>query len=97
MCAKPASLLGEKHIFENQSVKLGTLAEKSGEGELSSGEYALDALLKADAALDIPQPCEPVIMANAARNAADTIGRLLGMTYSSDMLEKLFSRFCVGK
>lgn len=77
--------------------RLETLAEKSGEGELSSGEYALDALLKADAALDIPQPCEPVIMANAARNAADTIGRLLGMTYSSDMLEKLFSRFCVGK
>jgi len=24
MCAKPASPLGEKHIFENQSVKLGT-------------------------------------------------------------------------
>ena len=23
MCAKPASPLGEKHIFENQSVKLG--------------------------------------------------------------------------
>ena len=25
MCAKPASPLGEKHIFENQSVKLGTI------------------------------------------------------------------------
>ena len=25
MCAKPASPLGEKHIFENQSVKLGMI------------------------------------------------------------------------
>ena len=29
MCAKPASPLGEKHIFENQSVKLGNPAPLS--------------------------------------------------------------------
>ena len=77
--------------------RLEALAEKSGEGELSSDEYALDALQKAGAALDLKKPCDLVIMANAARSAADTIGRFLGMTYSSDLLEKLFSRFCVGK
>ena len=77
--------------------RLEALAEKSGEGDLSSDEYALDALQKADAALDLKKPCDLVIMANAARSAADTIGRFLGMTYSSDLLEKLFSRFCVGK
>ena len=77
--------------------RLEALAEKSGEGELSSDEYALDALQKADAALNLTKPCDLVIMANAARSAADTLGRFLGMTYSSDLLEKLFSRFCVGK
>ena len=32
MCAKPASPLGEKHIFENQSVKLGIMDAAHGAG-----------------------------------------------------------------
>ena len=40
---------------------------------------------------------DPVIAANAVRNAAETLGKLIGATYSEDLLDALFSRFCVGK
>ncbi len=38
-----------------------------------------------------------VIMANKVRSAAETMGAAIGASYSSDMLNALFSRFCVGK
>ena len=45
--------------------------------------------------------CDPsrdlVLAANAFRAAAQTIGELLGRVYSEDLLDSLFSRFCVGK
>lgn len=38
-----------------------------------------------------------VLAANAVRAAAEKLGVLAGATYSEDLLESLFSRFCVGK
>lgn len=38
-----------------------------------------------------------VLLANALRSAAECLGAQIGATYSSDMLNNLFSRFCVGK
>ena len=38
-----------------------------------------------------------VLLANAVRAAAERLGEAIGATYSSDMLDNLFSRFCVGK
>ena len=38
-----------------------------------------------------------VLAANTARIIANELGNLSGQTYSSDLLEQLFSRFCVGK
>ena len=38
-----------------------------------------------------------VLMANSVRAAAERLGAAVGATYSSDMLDNLFSRFCVGK
>ncbi len=40
---------------------------------------------------------DPVLCANAARDAARTLGRLTGAEYSADILASIFSRFCVGK
>ena len=44
----------------------------------------------------IPQD-DLVLLANAVRRAAARLGEAVGATYSSDMLDNLFSRFCVGK
>ena len=38
-----------------------------------------------------------VLLANGVRGAAERLGAAVGATYSSDMLDNLFSRFCVGK
>ena len=38
-----------------------------------------------------------MLLANAVRAAAERLGEAIGATYSSDMLDNLFSRFCVGK
>ena len=38
-----------------------------------------------------------VLEANAVRRAAERLGEAIGATYSSDLLDNLFSRFCVGK
>ena len=42
-------------------------------------------------------PLDLVLAANAVRTAADSLGSLIGATYSDDLLDRLFSRFCVGK
>ena len=38
-----------------------------------------------------------VLLANSVRAAAERLGEAVGATYSADMLDALFSRFCVGK
>ena len=38
-----------------------------------------------------------VLTANAVRAAAERLGAAIGVTYSSNLLDNLFSRFCVGK
>ena len=38
-----------------------------------------------------------VLAANGARAAAESLGRLAGKVYADDLLDALFSRFCVGK
>lgn len=40
---------------------------------------------------------DPVLIGNALRMLAETLGRLVGAVYGEDLLENLFSRFCVGK
>ena len=53
-------------------------------------EIAAAALARADAA-------DLVVAANEMRTAAEALGRILGKVYSDDLLESIFSRFCVGK
>jgi len=38
-----------------------------------------------------------VLAANAVREASETLGALIGKTYADDLLDAVFSRFCVGK
>ncbi len=57
-------------------------------------EDAVAALRDARAALDRP---DWVLAANGLRAAAESLARLLGKVYSDDLLDALFSRFCVGK
>lgn len=46
----------------------------------------------------LPRSCDDLVLAgNAMRRTCEKLGSLVGATYSSDLLDSLFSRFCVGK
>jgi tRNA modification GTPase len=40
---------------------------------------------------------ELVLAAGELRRGAEALGRILGRTYSQDLLDAIFARFCVGK
>ena len=63
------------------------------EGEVPEGEVA--ALHEALAVL-VPSS-DLVLLANAVRSFAERLGSAVGAVYSADLLDNLFSRFCVGK
>ncbi|MBO7482968.1 MAG: tRNA uridine-5-carboxymethylaminomethyl(34) synthesis GTPase MnmE [Kiritimatiellae bacterium] len=87
------------------AARLAELADSpsAGEAEVSS-EVAgrrMAALAGAESAL---APFEGpssgfdlVLFANALRDACERLGAVCGATYSADLLDSLFSRFCVGK
>lgn len=58
---------------------------------LERAEAALDGVAETGGELDL------VLAANALRSASASLGEILGKTYSDDLLDALFSRFCVGK
>lgn len=62
-------------------------------------EDAIAAILEAEAKLNaaLSAGSDLVLVGNALRSAAETLGRHIGAEYSADMLDRLFSRFCVGK
>jgi len=63
--------------------------------EISPTNRAASLLAEALSALDSPP--DPLLLANAARRAAEALGRLVGAVYSEDLFDSLFTRFCVGK
>ena len=65
-------------------------------GEESLAAYVdaralVESVASGDGAFDL------VLAANAVRSAAEKLGAAVGATYSADLLDRLFSRFCVGK
>ena len=82
--------------------KLTALAAKDAEEtgadittrQLEALSTARDALSRALEALDFG---DWVIAADELRTAAESLGGLLGKVYSADLLDALFSRFCIGK
>ena len=80
------------------AARLEQLAAKGGEAngadvttrQKEQLEIAAAALARADAA-------DLVVAVNEMRTAAEALGRILGKVYSDDLLDSIFSRFCVGK
>ena len=79
------------------AAELERKAAEPGDADSVLGRDA-SALIEARALLS-PTPPLPdlVLLANGIRAAAGRLGEAIGATYSADMLDALFSRFCVGK
>lgn len=61
----------------------------------SADDHTLSVLLDLYSRLEYTD--DIVLLANLVRIVADSLGSLVGAQYSSDLLDALFSRFCVGK
>ena len=92
------------------ATRLAALAAKAGDASAADVTTRQRELLEeAGSALDdliaeneeqssLPRPpFDLVLAANAVRSAADSLGRLVGKVYTDDLLDALFSRFCIGK
>ena len=75
----------------------GTDFGEAPEGDVIALREALALLGGGRETRDMRHEEDPVLLANAVRAAAERLGEAIGATYSSDMLDNLFSRFCVGK
>lgn len=76
--------------------RLAQLGADADEGTPTPSDREKSLLSEARAALDCAMD-DIVLAANAVRNAADALARLVGAIYTDDLLDSIFSRFCVGK
>jgi tRNA modification GTPase len=57
---------------------------------------ALKDVVEAGLLLARPTP-EPALAASRLRGALETLGEVTGRTYHEELLNTIFSRFCIGK
>ena len=74
-----------------------TDAGEAPEGDVIALQEALALLGGGRETQGVRHEEELVLLANAVRATAERLGMAVGATYSADMLDNLFSRFCVGK
>ena len=97
----PVSALTGEGWPELRAAIADRLEKLTAKGEEASGadvttrqkellQVAADALARVDVG-------DLVVAANEARVAAESLGKILGKVYTEDLLESIFSRFCVGK
>jgi tRNA modification GTPase len=55
----------------------------------------LDHLRQAHSIVLFQEPAE--LLALELRGALDELGEMVGAVYSDDLLDRIFSRFCIGK
>lgn len=77
--------------------RLEELAARPSDADADVTARQVALLERAHAALDMVDAAEPVLAANSLRRAAESVGQIIGKVYSDDLLESIFSRFCVGK
>jgi tRNA modification GTPase len=81
---------------------LGSVAEGPPHAVISERHYrtlsvAADHLRAAAAVMETGSDEAPALAAVHLRSGLDQLGRLLGKDYTSDLLDEVFSRFCIGK
>lgn len=79
------------------AARLSELAANGSEEPADVTSRQLELLERARASLAGADAADPVLAANALRDAAEAVGEIIGKTYSDDLLDSIFSRFCVGK
>ena len=97
ICVSSKTGEGLSQLRGEIAARLRRLSSEASEETADVTVRHADLLGKALAALDGADVRDPVLAANALRRAAMFVGEIVGKTYSDDLLDALFSRFCVGK
>ena len=103
VCLSSATGEGLDELRDAIAAELSALSSAGGDADIDQGGRALSVFAEAReivrGALAATAGGAPdiVLLANELRDAATRLGSLVGAEYSSDLLESLFSRFCVGK
>lgn len=97
LCVSAKTGEGIAELKQAIAVRLSELSSESSEESADVTSRQMDLLSQAFSALEDASPSDLVLAANAVRRAAQSIGEIIGKTYSDDLLDALFSRFCVGK
>lgn len=79
--------------------RLECLAASADEAESGDGERYLSSLVRARGILSAAdfKSRDAVLLGNEVRRASQILGEAVGADYGDDLLNSLFSRFCVGK
>ena len=97
----PVSALTGEGLPELRAAIAARLERLAAKGSEASGADVTtrqkEQLEIAAAALARADTTDLVVAANELRTAAEALGRILGKVYSDDLLDSIFSRFCVGK
>ena len=92
-----SSVTGEG-LEELKRAVVAKLAAQAASFAEDTGDTREALLHEALALLDqLPQPLDLVLAGNVLQRVCEKLGSELGVTYSEDLLDKIFSRFCVGK
>ena len=97
LCISSKTGEGLAELRREIAARLRKLSSEASEETADVTVRHADLLGKALAVLNDADVLDPVLAANALRQAARFIGEIVGKTYSDDLLNALFSRFCVGK
>jgi tRNA modification GTPase len=79
-----------QHVVENWTTDISETAVRA-------SESVIDARDAIDRALAIVQSFGEELVAMEVRTALEHLGRIVGAIYTDDILDRVFSRFCIGK
>ena len=90
---------GVEELKHEIASRLECLAASADEAERGDGERYLSSLVRARGVLSAAdfKSRDAVLLGNGVRRASQILGEAVGADYSDDLLNSLFSRFCVGK
>lgn len=95
--ARVSAASGQGLAALKQDLVASARAAMPAPGQAALNERQHDLLAQARAALDSPSSANPLIMAEKLRMVRVAFDRLTGRASTDDMLDALFSRFCIGK
>ena len=101
--AIPTSSHGGTGLYELRTAIGSVLSRKAGEGVVASTSIRChESLAKAAESLErarqsLTQNTAEELVAAEMRMALDELGQVIGAVYTDDVLDRIFSRFCIGK